>query len=210
MKVISTNIAKPTLISWRGKQEKTGIYKKPVSSIFLEKEAVKGDEISNRKVHGGEFKACYLFSSKHYQYWKERYRDLDWEWGMFGENLTIEGLDENEILIGDIYKIGDALVQITQPREPCYKFGIKFGDQKVLQEFVDHGYPGTYVRVLEEGEVKPNDEMTLVERSKHPITTRQFFSLLFKAPKDQELIKIAIENDALPLYKRDRLKVFLE
>jgi len=209
MKIISTNIAKPTIISWRGKEEKTGIYKKPAQSIFLEKEAVKGDEISNRKVHGGEFKACYLFSSDHYQYWRERYPDLDWKWGMFGENLTVEGLNENQINIGDIYKIGDALVQITQPREPCFKFGVKFGDQKVLQEFIDHGYPGTYVRVIENGEVKPNDEMVLVEASKHPITTGQFFRLLFKAPKDKKLIKVAIENDSLPQYKRERLKVFL-
>ncbi len=209
MKIISTNIAKPTIISWRGKQEKTGIYKKAVNSIYLEKEAVKGDEISNRKVHGGEFKACYLFSTTHYQYWKEHYPNLPWEWGMFGENLTVEGLNENEIFIGDIYKIGNALVQITQPREPCFKFGIKFGDQKVLQDFIDHGYPGTYTRVLEEGEVQPNDTMTIVERSKHPISTRHFFQLLFKTPKDEKLLKIAIENDALPQYKRDRLKAFL-
>ncbi|MFP2996553.1 MOSC domain-containing protein [Spongiivirga sp. MCCC 1A20706] len=209
MKVISTNIAKPTLISWRGKQEKTGIYKKSAPSIYLEKEGVKGDEVSNLKVHGGVFKACYLFSSDHYDYWQKRYPDLQWEWGMFGENLTVEDLNENEIQIGAIYKIGGALVQITQPREPCYKFGIKFGDQKVLQEFVEHGHPGTYVRVLEEGNVSPGDEMLLTTPSEHPITTKQFFGLLFKPSKDKDLIKIAIENESLPKYKRERLHKFL-
>lgn len=165
--------------------------------------------MSNLKVHGGVFKACYLFSSNYYDYWKERYPDLEWEWGMFGENLTVEGLNENELQIGAIYKIGDALVQITQPREPCYKFGIKFGDQKVLQEFIDHGHPGTYVRVVEEGNVSPGDKMILTKPSEHPITTKQFFGLLFKQTKDKDLIKIAIENESLPKYKRERLHKFL-
>ncbi|WP_067028769.1 MOSC domain-containing protein [Allomuricauda sp. CP2A] len=210
MKVISTNIGRPTPIVWNGKQTTTGIYKYPVEEpLLLETEIVAKDTIADRKVHGGIFKACYLFSSDHYPYWKEKYRDLDWNWGMFGENLTVEGLDESKIKIGSIYRLGTALVQITQPREPCYKLGIRFGTQNILKEFIDHGFPGTYIRVLEVGRVSKGDVMELVEESKSPLTTRQFYHLLFSRDKNSDHLKLAINNDALPLGKRERLEKFL-
>ncbi|PWL37307.1 MOSC domain-containing protein [Flagellimonas aquimarina] len=207
MQIISTNIGKPTPINWNGQQTTTGIFKYPVSqSLLLEGESVAGDTISDRKVHGGVFKACYLFSADHYPYWKEKYPELDWNWGMFGENLTIEGLDETKIRIGSIYKLGSALIQITQPREPCFKLGIKFGTQEILKQFIDHGFPGTYVKVLEVGEVKNGDTLELVKESESTLTIQQFYKLLFSRTKDVELLKLAINNDALPLKKREKLK----
>ena len=210
MQILSTNIAKPTTILWQGQQVQTGIYKTPVTQpIFLGKHDVKGDIVSDRKVHGGEFKACYLFSANHYSYWQNLYPNLNWEYGMLGENLTVSGLDETQIHIGDIYKVGEALVQITQPREPCYKFGVKFGNQNVLKQFIEHGYPGTYVKVLEEGYVAKGDKFTLVEKAENSLTVHQFFNLLFAKVKDQNLLKLAINNNALPQRKRDKLKAFL-
>lgn len=209
MHVISTNIAIPKMVQWNGQEVITGIYKYPVAEpIQLGTETVVGDTIADRTVHGGIFKACYLFSSKHYPYWKEIYPGLDWDWGMFGENLTLEGLDESKLRIGSIYRLGTALVQISQPREPCYKLGIKFGTQEILKQFIDHGFPGTYVKVLEMGNVKVGDEMKLVEESKNPLTVQQFYQLLFSPAKDPALLKLAIENEALPLYKRERLKKY--
>jgi MOSC domain-containing protein YiiM len=211
MKIISTNIAKPVTIQLNGKQVTTGIYKTPTNqTIYLEKEQVKGDEISNRKVHGGEFKACYLFSASYYPYWKNLYPHLKWNWGMFGENLSVSGLDETKICISDIYKIGTALVQITQPREPCFKFGIKFGTQHVLKQFIAHGRPGTYVRVLEEGYVKTGDYLELVEKANNSITTAQFFELLFAKQKNLQHLKLVLENEALPLKKRIKLSSIKE
>ena len=210
MQVTSTNIAQPTIILYRGKKVTTGIYKTPTQEpIYLGKSDVKGDEVTDRKYHGGEFKACYLFSEDHYAYWKNLYPNLDWNWGMFGENLTINGLDETKIMIGDVYKIGSALVQITEPREPCFKLGVKFGSQKVVKQFVNHGYPGTYVRVLEEGFVKTGDVFTLIEPGKNSLTTAQFYNLLFSKDKNQEHLALAVENEALPLRKRKKLRVFL-
>jgi len=207
MQIISTNIAKPTTILWRGREITSGIYKKPVDQpIYLGKEQVQGDEISDRKVHGGINKACYLFSADVYPYWKNLYPDLDWNWGMFGENLTISGLDETQLGIGDIYKIGTALVQITQPREPCFKFGIKFGTQHALKQFIAHAHPGTYVRVLEEGHVNVNNEIILLERSKNGLTVAQLFNLYYTKDKDQDLLKLAINNEDLPERKREKLK----
>ena len=134
MKVISTNLGKRTKIIWNGKETMTGIYKYPVEQpLYLDTDDVQGDTVVDRKYHGGTYKACYLFSADNYPYWKEKYPLLDWDWGMFGENLTIEGLDESQVSIGSTYKLGNALVQITQPREPCYKLGIRFGNQDILK-----------------------------------------------------------------------------
>ncbi|WP_298236885.1 MOSC domain-containing protein [uncultured Algibacter sp.] len=211
MKIISTNIANPTSIIWNGKELTTGIYKNPVNHpIFLGNQGVQNDEISDKKVHGGEFKACYLFSENQYDYWKNLYPNLDWKYGMFGENLTISGLNEKDIHISDIYKIGAALVQITQPREPCFKFGLKFGTQLALKQFIDRGFPGTYIRVLEEGYVKTGDSVELIEKAKDSISTWELFNLLFIKDKNQEHIKLIMNNNALPKRKRDKLKSFLK
>ncbi len=211
MEIISTNIAKPTTIIWNGKETTTGIYKTATNApIYLEKEAVRGDEISNRSVHGGVYKACYLFSANQYAYWKSLYPNLSWDYGMLGENLTVKGLDETKILIGSIYKIGEALVQITQPREPCFKFGIKLGTQNALKQFIDSGLPGTYVRVLEEGFVKKGDSFKLIEQAKNSLTIAQFFNLLFSEEKNQDHLNIALKIEALPIKKRKKLNRFIK
>jgi MOSC domain-containing protein YiiM len=211
LKITSTNIAKPTTIIWNGKEVTTGIYKIPTNQpIFLGKEDVKGDEVSDRNVHGGEFKACYLFSEDYYPYWKNLYPHLDWNYGMFGENLTVSGLDETTLTIGSIYKVGNALVQITQPREPCFKFAYKFRNQEVLKQFIDHGHPGTYVRVLKEGVVKTGDTFDLVEQAPNSVTIYEFFKLLFAKEKDKKLIERVLQNEALPLKKRLKLQAYLD
>ena len=207
MKVISTNIGKPTKVEWNGKIIETGIYKYPtIKPILLQKEDVAHDTISDRKHHGGIYKACYLFSSDNYDFWKEKYPNLDWDWGMFGENLTITDLDESQIRIGNKYKIGNALVQVTQPREPCFKLGIRFKNQEILKQFIEHEKPGIYVRVLEEGLAKVGDYLELIEESENTLTVKQFYHLLYMREKDNELIKLALKNTALPLYKRERLQ----
>lgn len=207
MKVHATNIAQAREIVWNGKSQVTGIYKFPVNeAVRLESEGVKGDVIGNKKVHGGTSKACYLFSSEHYDYWKPRYPDLDWHWGMFGENLTTEGLLDDSIQVGDIYKIGSALVQATIPREPCYKLGIKFGDQGIVANFIDHGYPGTYVRILEEGEVSAGDPITRVESASDSLSIRDFFVFLNCKEKNKEVLKALLGNPYVPEYKKEKLR----
>ena len=118
-------------------------------------------------------------------------------------------LNEKELFIGDTYTVGNAIVQITQPREPCYKFGVKFGTQEVLKQFIDHGFPGTYVRVLEEGTVKIGDTFQLLDKANDSISIFQFFELLFAKHKNQDHIKTIMDNQALPQRKRDKLKLYL-
>lgn len=210
MKVISTNIGKPTTFEWNGKEEQTGIFKYPVDEpLFLTKIDVQKDTVIDRKHHAGVNKACFLFAADQYSYWKHLYQHLEWNWGMFGENLTVLGMDESLIRIGDIYKIGNALVQVSQPREPCYKLGVRFNDQNILRQYVDHAFPGTYVRILEEGKVRKEDEIILIEQSENTLTVKQSFELILSRKKDPILLRLAIDNLALPEYKRERLKKFL-
>ena len=210
MEVVSVNLGEKVSFPWNGETHTTGIFKNPVDNpIHLGKEGVVDDVIANPKVHGGIFKACYLFSTNHYPYWKEKYPHLKWLWGMFGENITVEGLDEANLRIGDVYELGEALVQITQPREPCYKLGYRFENQGILKEFIDHGYPGTYVRVIEEGMVKVGDRITLRKKSDSTLTVKAFYELLYARQKSKTLLELAIANTALPEKKREKLKRYL-
>jgi len=193
MKVISTNIAKPTTIEWLGQNVETGIYKYAVEKpIFLGTDDVMNDHVIDRRYHGGSDKACYLYSADHYPFWQKKYPNLDWKWGMFGENLTVSGLNESEIRIGDRFQIGDAIVQVTQPRQPCFKLGIRFGDQSVVSDFWTLPYPGVYVRVLFPGEVKTGDEIILIESNSESLFLSQVFSIFHSNKENLELIQKAI------------------
>lgn len=210
MKVISTNLGNPTTFVWNGQEEQTGIFKKPVSEVLsLTTIDVSNDTVIDRVHHAGINKACYLFASDNYPYWKKLYPELDWDWGMFGENLTIEGLDESILRVGDIYTLGTALVQVSQPREPCYKLGVRFGTQNILRQFIDHNRPGTYVRILEEGEVKIGDSLVLKEQSENTLTTQQFYELMFMREKPKDLLTRFMDNPSVPQYKKERYKKYL-
>ncbi len=211
MKVIATNIARARTIEFKGQQHRTGIFKEPTENgIYLASEQVKDDVIGNPKVHGGQYKACYLFAAEQYAYWKPLYPKLDWQYGMFGENLTMEGLDERQLLIGSIYELGETMVQITEPRQPCFKFGVKFGTQTVLQQFIEHGYSGSYVKVLQEGLVQTGDTLRLVQSPSTPLSIFDYFQLLYAKEKNQEVLKLALANEAIRPEKRARLKPWLK
>ena len=211
MKIISTNIAQLTKFIWRGKIQTTGIFKKPVNqAIYLATNDVVNDEVSDRVHHGGFYKACYIFSAEQYPYWKSLYPELDWGWGMFGENLTVSDFDENAVFLGDIFKVGEAVVQVSQYREPCYKLGYKFGTQKVLKQFIQHGYGGTYLSVIQEGHVSVNDNFELIERRQNKLSVAALFDLVYAGTKDQELLKIAVASEAIPPKKRKWFRSFEE
>lgn len=210
MIVKSTNIAEPAIIEWNGMQHKTGIYKKSVETgIYLESEDVKNDSVIDRRYHGGTDKACYLYSADHYPFWKNRYPNQDWQWGMFGENLTVSGIDESLIRIGDEYIIGDAIVQVSQPRQPCFKLGVRFGTQEIVRDFWQSPYPGVYVRVLKPGRVKANDEMKLISTDTNAMNLAEVFSVFTSNRKNESLIKRAIAQDLLAQSCRDDISKLL-
>jgi len=178
MKVLSVNIGELQEISFRGKTELSGYFKKQIHQpIFLGKTGVQNDSVFDRVNHGGENKACYLYSFDHYAFWKIKYPHLNWNYGIFGENITVEGMDESKLKIGDEIRIGDAIVQVTQPRIPCYKMGIRFNDQSIIKEFYDNPYPGFYVRVLKEGYVKEEDELIILKSDPESLSVTEKFKL---------------------------------
>ncbi len=193
MKIVSTNLAIPGFIEWKGSQRATGIFKHSVEGpLELTKTGVTGDFIAETKVHGGVEMACYLYSSDHYDFWKTKYanfKEEEWHWGMFGENLTIEGFKEDKIQIGDQLIIGDneVILEISQPRTPCFKLGARFGTQKMIKDFLNAGYCGAYVRVIKEGSVVPGAEVQIKPINSESITLSEAFSLLKKDANDEPL-----------------------
>ena len=197
MKIISTNIGEARTVLWRGKEVKTGIFKFSVDEpIFLGTEDVENDNVIDRRYHGGADKACYLYSANHYEYWEKLHPTGEMPWGMFGENLTVEGLHEAEINIGDIFKIGEAVVQATQPRQPCYKLDIRFEASGLVKQFIDSRFPGVYVRVLEKGHIKQGDSMNLIER-KNSISVQKIFELLYATKFQEKAVQTAVNDPFL-------------
>ena len=209
MKILSVNIGAERTIQWKKETYTTGIFKEPVEgSIFLDNRGVSGDHINNLKVHGGIDKACYAYGENYYDYWKGLYPNLQWTYGMFGENLTVSDVDETEILIGDIYKIGDAIVQVSQPRQPCNKFAAKFGSTELIRQFIDYEHPGIYFRVIQNGNVQPGDELMLDLRNNEALSLQQIFQLLY-AKKDKvnaELAEQAIFDPNLAGSAKDSIR----
>lgn len=203
--VLSTNLAQTVTIEFQGKQVPTGIYKYPVNSkLQLGEEVVKDDVVANRQVHGGIYKAVYAFSSDDYPYWKALYPRLDWQWGMFGENLTMDSLNEELLFIGDRYSLGECILRVTQPREPCFKLGVRFGDQEVLEKFVAHSRPGTYFAVEKTGRVGTGDQLKLL--SSHPVqvSIKEMFDAYYSRPPKTAFLERLQSHGALPpkVYKR--------
>jgi MOSC domain-containing protein YiiM len=206
MKIASSNTAQPVSIKWKGEHKITGIYKKSQpGGIYLTPEGVRGDAIGNPSVHGGSMKAAYLFSLEQYTYWKEQYPHLKWDYGTFGENLTVAGMDETTLYMGSAYSIGEARVRITTPREPCFKLGIRFGDQGIIQKFVAHGYPGAYVSVLKSGWIRPGDAVKLLESPLSSMSIAEFYRMWYAPTKDPELLEKALSLSWLPEGKRNQL-----
>lgn len=207
MKIISTNIGEPRTINWKGKEVTTGIFKYPVDhGIFLGSEDVENDHVIDRRYHGGIDKACYLYPADHYKYWQNRYPDLELPWGIFGENLTVEGLHEAEVNVGDVFKIGEAVVQATQPRQPCFKLEFRFNDNRIVKQFIDSGYSGVYVRVIEKGHVKTGDSMQLIER-KQSLTIHKVYELLYTDKVQKAAVMQAVNDPFIAAScRRDLLK----
>ena len=198
MKVIATNIGKKRELNYKGMKISTGIYKYPLKEgIYLEANDVKGDAVVDRESHGGIDKACYLYSYDVYDYWKKLHPNLKWDFGMFGENLTIAGLDETKIHIGAQYKIGEAIIEVSQPRQPCMKFGIRMETQTILKQFINTTYSGVYVRVLQNGLVKAGDSLELINAQPNAPTIADAFYCLYQPELKRSMLDKLFNCNAL-------------
>jgi MOSC domain-containing protein YiiM len=163
-RVVSVNVGTPHQIGEiKGRRVISGIGKNPVEGpVAVKRLNLVGDKQADHSVHGGVNKAVYAYPSENYLYWKTQFPRKKLSWGSFGENLTTEGLQENTIRIGDRLLIGSAEFQVTQPRLPCYKLGLKFGTQTILKSFLESRRTGFYLRVLKEGSVQAGDSIKLI------------------------------------------------
>jgi MOSC domain-containing protein YiiM len=169
-RVVSVNVGRPRTIPWHDQTVTTAIWKEPVhEAIALHAVNLDGDDQADRQAHGGPDKAVYAYALEDYQLWQNE-SGLAIEPGLFGENLTIAGLDVSHARIGERWQIGSAVVEVSQPRIPCYKLGIRLGDAAFPRRFAAAERPGTYLRIVTEGVIAPGDAVSIVHRPDHELT----------------------------------------
>jgi len=188
MRIAKVCVGGPTSINVDGKTVHTGIFKSRVEgSVEVKSFNLAGDGQADLTVHGGRDKAIYAYSQEHYLYWAKELGVDALEDAQFGENLTVAGLSENEVVIGDSYKMGTAIVTVTQPRLPCFKLGIRMGDKSFPKRFLDSGRLGMYLRVVEEGALQCGDTIDLIDRPGHGITLHDLWRTIFHNDGDAQL-----------------------
>lgn len=176
----------------------TGIFKSPVEGrVMLRATNLDGDSQADSSVHGGADMAAYVYSWDSYQWWID-HLGHDLQPGEFGENLTVTGFTDGTVRVGDVIRIGDALVQVTTPREPCFKLGIRMGDHRFPARFREANRMGFYVRVLEEGEIRAGDGVEIVEEATGSVTIAEFHRIYAYARDDAEALRRLIAVPGLP------------
>ncbi|ODU00463.1 MAG: molybdenum cofactor biosysynthesis protein [Planctomycetes bacterium SCN 63-9] len=211
MRVLSINVGLPKEVTWRGMITRTSIFKSPVSGkVRVSKLNLAGDQQSDLSVHGGIEKAVYTYSSEHYAYWKEELPDFEFPWGVFGENLTTEELLEESVSIGDRLRIGSAEFVVTQPRQPCFKLGIRFGRPDMVKRFYRSGRSGFYLAVLQEGEIESGDPVELIPGEAPSMTIAEVFNLFMADTADPAVLRRASELSGLSRGWRDDFRQRLE
>jgi MOSC domain-containing protein YiiM len=214
MKLVSLNTGVPREVTWHGRKVTTGIFKQPVQGrVRLRKLNLDGDRQADLTVHGGEYKAVYCYPLAHYEYWKRELPGRELPMGMFGENLTIDGLSEDSVHLGDQFSIGSAEVMVTQPRLPCYKLGLRFESDDMVKRFLASGRTGFYFAVSREGEVGAGDEITRIAQDPNRVpvseVTRLYIAKRF-GDADVSWVQRALRVAALPEswkeYFRERLE----
>ncbi|MCK6625857.1 MAG: MOSC domain-containing protein [Anaerolineae bacterium] len=199
MKLISINVGLPRTVTWQGKPVTTGIFKEPVSGpVKLRRLNLEGDRQADLTVHGGADKAVYVYPAAHYDYWRAELPGTPLPWGAFGENFTVTGLLEDEVNIGDRFRIGEAEGMVTQPRLPCYKLGVKFGRADMVRRFLASRRTGFYMAVLKEGWVKAGDTIELISRDKNNVNVADIVRLYAFDRADTATLQRAIQVEALP------------
>lgn len=207
MIVISTNISDKRIVKIGDELVETGMYKISVSEgVYLTTEGVNNDTVVDLKFHGGADKASYFYGRNNYDYFKKLYPNADWEIGFFGENLTLDEVDESKLNIGDIYKVGEAEIQISQPRIPCSKLGFRLGDVSGVKAFANAPYPGIYVRVLKSGHVKKGDELVLIAAQEVKLSLTDLFTVLTNKSKYTDRFTEIIANPFVTENIKSKLK----
>ncbi len=198
MQVVSLNVALPRIVEYHGEPVATGIFKEPVAGpVMLRTLNLDGDRQADLSVHGGVSKAVYAYPSEHYEFWKKELPDMTLPYGMFGENFTTAGLFEDEVNVGDRFRVGQAELMATEPRLPCYKLGIKFGRSDIIKRFLQSRRTGFYFAVTKEGAVKAADDIELLSRDDNQITIADITRLYAFEKNDVEGLRRVLKVKTL-------------
>jgi MOSC domain-containing protein YiiM len=194
-------------VQWRGRGVQTSIFKTPVSHRVLVMHGnVEGDQQSDLSVHGGPEKAVYAYPAEHYHFWRNELPHAEMPWGALGENFTTEGLLENDVWIGDRYRVGTAELVVTQPRMPCYKLELRFGQPGMVKRFLQSRRSGFYLAVEREGDVGAGDAIERLARGEKALTVADVVTLYATDSADQSLLQSASEHPSLPAAWREHFR----
>jgi MOSC domain-containing protein YiiM len=199
MKVLSVNVGLPREVEWKGITVSTGIFKEPVAGpVAVRRDNLDGDRQADLTVHGGPNKAVYGYASEHYPYWRQQFPNMELPGGVFGENLTTEGVSEDSLHIGDVVRVGSAVLRVVQPRQPCYKLQIRFGRDDIIQRFLVSGRSGFYFSIVQQGEVEAGSEIEVVSRDENQVSIADIHRLYLGVEPDPELLQRALRVPVLP------------
>ncbi len=204
MKVVAVSVGQPREMQWRGQRVRTSIFKTPLSTrVHAAGNNLDGDEQSDLSVHGGPDKAVYAYPVEHYDFWRRELPDAELPWGAFGENLTIEGLLEDAVCVGDRYRVGTTELVVTQPRMPCYKLAVRFGRADIVKRFLQSRRSGFYFAIAREGDVGAGDPIERLASNDRRLTIADVVSLYATDSDNQSLLESASEHPLLPAGWRD-------
>ncbi|MDT0401251.1 MOSC and FAD-binding oxidoreductase domain-containing protein [Streptomyces edwardsiae] len=196
--LLSVNVGMPRDVSWQGRTVHTGVWKEPVSGpVMVRRLNIDGDGQGDRAGHGGEQRAVLVYQVQSYRYWQEHFRRNDFVHGEFGENLTVDGLGDAEVCIGDRYAIGEAEFEVTQPRVTCYRVGMRVGEPELPALLVSHHRPGFYMRVIREGHIQAGDPITKTRTGPGPLSVADADALLYLPHRDPDELRLALSIPAL-------------
>ena len=198
MRLLSVNVSQPIAVEIGDQRYHTGIYKSAVAGrLWLGRAQLAGDGQADMENHGGPNRAVYCYPHEHYAYWSSQLGRGDFEYGQFGENLTTQGMLENKVCVGDAFRVGEAIIQITQPRVPCYKLANKLGIPNFAKTFLRANRPGFYARVLEEGGVGAGDVILPEQKDPVGMTVAEVNAALYLEKGDRPAVERALQIEAL-------------
>lgn len=208
--IVSLNVGKPVTVDYLGKSLSTGIYKQPVQEpLYLSAVHFAGDGQADLVNHGGPDKAVCVYPFEHYVYW-EKVLGKKLEYAAFGENLTVRGLLEDAVYIGDVFQAGEAVVQVSQPRYPCFKLSQKHGAKDMPARVLATGYSGFYLRVLKEGSVSPDSQLVQLESHPAQATVLDVLKLLTNGRQNEAALRRMVEIEELAEWVRLKFQGWIE
>jgi MOSC domain-containing protein YiiM len=199
MKIISLNVGKPRTLLFGDREVTTSIFKSSVPGpLLLRRLNLDGDAQADLQVHGGRNKAVYAYPSEHYEFWRNEFPHQDLPWGMFGENLTTEGLTEENACIGDRFRIGEAIVKVTQPRMPCYKLAIRFARPDMVKRFLASRRSGIYFSVVKEGLINVGDAIDRIHENENHLSIADVNRAYVDTKSNEPLVRRIVSLEILP------------